>query len=186
MCHLKDVCKRKHADKGKKPLINVGDELLNHAFKAHLLAGVTTYLHISSPADPIHSLSTSMSKDSISWLKKTAEEIVSQTVVAHDPPVDLTRADHVYLMNRRLLYMGFLYHHLRESIKREDGPRIISSWRYWLILFLGGGKKNYSSEAANLLSNLKDDWSKSMAYVHTNNRTVNMSCREGGASIWIN
>ena len=178
------MCKRNHADKRVKTF-NVGDELLNHAFKAHLPAGVTTYLHISSPADPIHSLSTSMSKDSITWLKKTAEEIVSQTVVAHDPPVDLTRADHVYLMHRRLLYMGFLYHHLRESIKREDGPRIISSWRYWLILFLGGGKKNYSSEQPiYFLSSRMTGPSPWLMYIRITGQS--MSCREGGASLWIN
>ena len=47
-CHLKDLRGRRHANKEVK-VIYVCDELLTHAFEAHLLAAVTSHLQMSSP-----------------------------------------------------------------------------------------------------------------------------------------
>ncbi len=49
-------------------------------------------------------------------------------------------------------------------------------------MFLGSWRRNYSTEAANLLANLKADWSPSMAYIQTYNRTVNMKVKAEEAS----
>ena len=174
LANLKDVASRKHADRGVK-VFSIGDELLQHAFEAHLLAAITTTLSMSSPEVSL----PEQSEKSLSWLQTTATSIALKTVVAKDPPVDSRKADHLYLMHRRLLHFGFLYTQLREAIRNENGPKIINSWKYWLIFFLGAGRRNYSTEAANLLANLKADWSKSMAYIATHNRTVNRTGKPG-------
>ena len=97
------------------------------------------------------------------------------TILPVEEPVDKESSDSLYSMHRRLLYLGFLYLHLRNAIEMEDGVRIIRSWQYWLPLFLGSGRRNYATEAANFLCNLKADWSTSTAFIATHNRTVNMS-----------
>ena len=48
-------------------------------------------------------------------------------------------------------------------------------------MFLGSGRRNYSTEAANLLPNLKADWSPCMDYIQTYDRTVNMTGESGGS-----
>ena len=154
----------------------VCDELLTHAFEAHLLAAVTSHLQMLSPSDPIYG----SDEKSVGWLRETATAIMGKTVLPKDPPSDLTKIDHLYQMHRRILYMGFLYHQLRDAIRRENGPKIISIWKYWLVIFLGTRCKNYSVEAANMLANLKADWPKSIAFIHTHNRTVNMSGSSDG------
>ena len=58
-------------------------------------------------------------------------------------------------------------------MKYEDGPRVIQHWRMWLLYFLATKRSNYSNEAANLLANLKADFSKRLAYIVTHNRPVN-------------
>ena len=175
LCHLKDLCGRRHASNDVR-VFYVCDELLFHAFEAHPLAAVTSYLQMSSPSSEV----LVCKEKNLKCLRETAEAIMYKTVLPEDPPSDLTKVDHLYQMHRRILYMGFLCHQLRDAIRKENGPKIISFWRYWLIIILGARCKNYSVEAANLLANLKADWLKSIAFIHTHNRTVNMSGRSDG------
>lgn len=50
-----------------------------------------------------------------------------------------------------------LYVDLRNAIRFENGPHIIRHWQQWLVYFLGCGKHNYSTEAANLICKIKAD-----------------------------
>lgn len=175
LCHLKDVCSRRQVGRDVK-VFNIGDEFIRHAFEAHLLAAVTNYFKLSSPAQNI----PDRLEKNETWLKLEAEKIVRISLLPTEPSVVLAEVDQIYEIHRRLMYMGFLYIHLRDCIRREDGPRIISAWKYWLILFLGSGRRNYSTEAANLLANLRANWSPSMAFIQTHNRTVNMTGKENG------
>ena len=63
LANLKDVASRKHADRGVK-VFSIGDELLQHAFEAHLLAAITTTLSMSSPEVSL----PEQSEKSLSWL----------------------------------------------------------------------------------------------------------------------
>ena len=181
LSHLKDIGNRRHADRGVKTF-NVCDELLRHASQAHLLAAVTSHLNVATPSNPIacdHELTNS-------WrLRDVAERIASSTVLPKEPDIHLKNDDQVCLMHRRVLHLGFLHELLRDSVRKENGPLVIILWRLWLPMFLGSGRKNYSVEAANLLANLKADWSSSMAFIHTHNRSVNMSGKETVAKLWI-
>ena len=96
-----------------------------------------------------------------------------------DPSYPEDSDDEQYTFHRAFLYMGFLYVNLRDAIKYEDGPRILAMWRYWFIHFIGAGRHNYAREAANLQANLHADWADEIAYLHTFNRTVNMTGRAG-------
>ena len=52
-------------------------------------------------------------------------------------------------------------------------------WKYWLPYFLGNKCHNYAKEAANLVTNLKADFSKHIAYIVTRNRAVNFDGKQG-------
>ena len=113
------------------------------------------------------------------WLRATAEEISIKTIYRKDPGLQEEEEDEAYMFHRAFIQMGFLYVNLREAIRYENGPEIIRMWRYWLLYFLGAGKTNYSSEAANLLVNLAANWPSEIAYIHTHCRTVNMQGKPG-------
>ena len=85
-CHLKDLRGRRHANKEVK-VIYVCDELLTHAFEAHLLAAVTSHLQMSSPSDPIQG----SDGKSVGWLRETATAIMGKTVLPNDPSSDLLK-----------------------------------------------------------------------------------------------
>lgn len=80
---------------------------------------------------------------------------------------------HLHNFHRSFTHAAILYQDLRDAIKHEDGPGVIRHWRTWLLFSLAAGRKSYSSEAANLLANLKADFSEWMSYIVTHNRTVN-------------
>ena len=87
--------------------------------------------------------------------------------------------DPIYSLHRSFLYIGFLYHDLREAIQYEEGIHIIRQWRMWLPIFLGTKCHNYAMEAVNLLANLKADFPYHIAHIATYNRTVNTDGRPG-------
>ena len=64
-------------------IFSVGDEILLHAFKAHLVARICTILKVTSTSSPIeHDVSSE-------WLRTTAERPVVQTLMPYsstDPP----------------------------------------------------------------------------------------------------
>lgn len=151
------------------------DEFLRHALEAHLTASLLTFLNVSSTSAELACEETTLTDQ---WLLQTAERFANQ-VLTVPTDEDAADADHMYNFHRSFLQMALLYEDLRDAIKHEDGPRIIQHWRMWLLYFLASKRTNYSSEAANLLANLKADFSKWLAYVVTHNRTVNSSGRPG-------
>ncbi len=85
----------------------------------------------------------------------------------------------VYSLHRSLLYIGFLYQDLRAAIRYKEGRHIIRQWKYWLPAFLGTNSNNYAKEAVCLITNLKADFPRHIAYIVTHNRKVNTDGRLG-------
>ena len=151
--------------KGK--VFNTGDEFLLHCFHAHLAAAICQQLGIKSiDADIPH-------EHTLEWLQHTAASIMSSTLA----PTQST--DVAYAFHRWFMRGCFLYIDLRDAIRYEDGEQVIRLWRHWLVYFIGNKRKNYSTEAMNLLCNLKCDFPSHIAYIVTHNRAINMSGKEG-------
>ena len=145
------------------------DEFLKHALEAHLTASLITFLNISATSNLIVQDATIITK---SLLNETAERFANEVLVIGTDEDDHD-ADNLYNFHRSFLRMALLYEDLRKAIKYVDGPRVIQHWRMWLPYFLTTKRSNYSNEAANLLANLKADFSKRLAYIVTHNRAVN-------------
>ncbi|XP_019618434.1 PREDICTED: uncharacterized protein LOC109465518 [Branchiostoma belcheri] len=169
LAHLRDVVDRRNVDSGGKKF-NAMDEFLHHACKAHLIAALLHHLGMTCPGEDVPERSAEELNDTIhSFLdkyvfKRTVRDSVDDSIFQHA----------VALLRHLMLYVD-----LRQCIRHEDGPGIISHWKFWLPTFLGTGRSQYSSEAANHLANLLADWSPRTTEVLTNNRGVNTHSREG-------
>lgn len=166
MCNIREFISRKLVTKNVK-VFNIGDEFLIHAFKAHFMARICSILHINSPE------ATILHPVSLDWLEEKAKKIVKETI----HPV--TSSDPVYRKHRSFLHLAFLYIDLRNAIRWEDGPRVVSHWKLWLPRFIGTGCKNYAAEAVNLIAHLQADFPRHIAYIATHNRTVNTTGKPG-------
>lgn len=102
-------------------------------------------------------------------------------VVAVPIDADTKAVDHINNFHRSFIHDALLYADLRNAIRFDDGQRIISHWRWWLLYFKATGRKNYAKEAVNLLGNLKADFSKWTAYIVTHNRCINSTGLPGHA-----
>ena len=151
--------------KGK--VFSVGDEFIIHCFHSHLISNICDQFHLDAVDSKFPHQPTE------DWLKSTATTIVSHTIL----PVKCS--DPSYSFHRSFMHTAFLYADLREAIRFENGPHIVQLWKHWLLYFLATGKRNYTTEAANLLCNLKAVFPAHIAYIVTHNRTVNTSGKEG-------
>ena len=132
------------AQKGK--IFNTGDEFLIHCFHAHLIAAICQHFGIESiSADIQH-------EPTLEWLQHTAASIMLSTLAPTQS------SDVAYAFHRWFMQGCFLYVDLREAIRFEDGEQVIRLWKHWLVYFLGNKRKNYATEAMNLLCNLKSDF----------------------------
>ena len=171
---LKLLLNRKKVDKDAKQFQS-SDEFQHHVMEAYLVASLTCFLGMQTPEQEPPSTGTGIS---FQWLTDQARDFVEQVVAV---PRDHTEvgADQIFNRHRCYLHASLLYHDLRNAIRCEDGPSIIAQWRWWLVYFLASKRTNYSQEAANLLANLKSNFSERMAYIVTHNRTVNVSGHPG-------
>lgn len=134
-----------------------GDEFLLHTFKSHVIASICNQLELKSPDDEISHEVT------LSWLKTTALDLVSKVVLPEESK------DPVYHLHRSFLHFSFLYSDLRTAIRWEDGPHIIRHWKLWIPFFLATGKRNYATEAANLIANVTAYFPAHISYIIRNN-----------------
>ena len=174
LAHLNKLVNRSSVTAAAKKFQQAG-EFVRHTVEAHLTASLITFLKISDPSDQTGLDSATITN---TWLQETAEKFANEVLAVPTNEEDY-EADHIYNFHRSFLHMGLLYEDLREAIRYEDGPRVVQHWRVWLLYFLASKRTNYSSEAANLLANLKADFSRWLAYVVTHNRTVNTSGQLG-------
>ena len=137
-------------------VFNVGDEFLLHCFKvaiwqslmdqalqvvfcffikAHLQARICTLLNLDNATEKIpHELSQK-------WLHDMALQLWPDTLAP------TTASDPVLAFHHSFLHMAFPYVDLRNSIRMENGPHIITHWKLWLPRFIATGCKNYATES---------------------------------------
>ncbi|XP_019644214.1 PREDICTED: uncharacterized protein LOC109485209, partial [Branchiostoma belcheri] len=170
LSQIRVTINRTRVDKGCKNFA-LSDEFLCHAATGHLVAALASFLGLATPDDPYNCTSSDE-------FEQLATTFVTDVVFPGPWTED---SDQVRNRARLLLYMGLLYMDLRTSIRYQMGETVIQHWKLWFELFLGSKRSQYACEAANLLANLKADWSPYMAHLHTHNRCVNISGQEGRA-----
>ena len=71
--------------------------------------------------------------------------------------------DRVHLYSCEVITLGLLWYAFRDTTREGDGERIITLWKFLLIVFRASNRKNYSKEAAILLTQNKFLFSERMA-----------------------
>ena len=168
LAQLRDNVKRRTVTSDAK-VFQQGDEFLQNALDAHLIASLVDFLKLD---DESHTLPP----DELPLTETRINQLVNQfvdTAIAVPTDEQQPEADHDHNFHSSFVHAALFYHDLRDAIKYEDEPGIIRQWRIWLLFFLASRRRNYSVEAANLLANLKADFSKWMAHIATYNRTIN-------------
>ena len=82
--------------------------------------------------------------------------------------------DYVLLYAREVLTLGLFYKEFHFAIREGDGERIITCWRYLLLLFKVSYRTNYSVEAFTLLAQYHFTFSERMQKQLVWSRTVNI------------
>lgn len=59
--------------------------------------------------------------------------------------------DGVQAYAKEVLTLGMIWWGFHDAIREGDGERVITYWRFLLVLFKAGGRRNYSCEAAKML-----------------------------------
>ena len=153
-----------------------GAKSFKEADEAHLTQALCKHLNISSPteAPAMHCEITT------EWMD-TAVTSFLQLVVSVPTEAQEETADHLKNFHQSFIHDAILYADLRNAIQSDDGEQIISYWCWWLLYFRATESKNCAKEAANLLANLKADFSQWMACIVTHNRCVNTTGTPGKA-----
>ena len=91
-----------------------------------------------------------MSKSRFDNVINLAKEIVVQ-YLSFDPDVKVTCKDKVKLYALQVLNLGLLWHAFNDAVKEGDGDRILTYYKFFLLVFKAGKCYNYCKEAINLL-----------------------------------
>ena len=59
--------------------------------------------------------------------------------------------DGIFVYACEVLSLGLLWHCFHDAVKEGDGRRVITIWKYLLLVFKASNRKNYSKEAVILL-----------------------------------
>ena len=107
-----------------------------------------TVLHAHVIAAANHLLESSLvNTDKVEVM---AKEIIIRYVCFH-PDVKVKTTDTVFLYSLQVLTLGLIWHGFNDSIKEGDGDRILTYWKFLLVIFKVGKRRNYCKEAMNLL-----------------------------------
>ena len=85
--------------------------------------------------------------------------------------------DEVYQYSREVITMFLLWRDYHDAVKEGDGARVICIWRFLMVVFKMGGRKNYALEAVQLLMQYEYLLSPRLKAQLTWSRFVNMHGR---------
>ena len=177
-----------------KDNVNAAKDFQDIVTTGHILTAVMTYLEMTSlddtPSEAIVSSEVWMEDDNVR--RNILEDISSHIVNTHidlttafKQPQDKTGAGTVYDYACEALGLGLLIMDFKDAVREGDGDRIMSLWKYLLLLFKASGRKNYAIEALTLLSQYSIILPPNLAEQLKWSRFVNMHGHPGQrTSIW--
>lgn len=143
-----------------KENVNAAEDFLSIITTSHILTAVMSYLKMSSlddmPSTDIVNHNIWMEDDATR--KEVLQDISSHVVDTH---VDLsTTFKHPDAASKGTAYdyacealsLGLLIMDFKDAIREGDGERVLSLWKYFLLIFKASGRKNYAMEGLTLLS----------------------------------
>ena len=138
---------------------------------------VVLYSHIVAAAKVVLS-----NKEHPADLESVSKSIVQKFINIKLPspkPSTSKAVDKVHIYGKEVMTLGLLWLNFYDSIREADGDRIIRNWKFNLLVFKAGKRKNYSIEAVNLLLQLDHLLSPREAAQLKWSRCINTSGRQG-------
>ena len=115
------------------------------------MKGCEDFLTIVLHAHVVAAAKEILAEESIDNAKDLSKEILKR-FVSFDPNEKISRADKVYLYASQLMTFLLLWHAFNDAVREGDGDRVISYWKFLLVIFRVKGHRNYCKEAIILLS----------------------------------
>ena len=97
-----------------------------------------------------------------------------------DPDKKVPRTDKIHLYATQVLTLSLFWDVFHDAIREGDGDRILSYWKFLLIIFRVKGHRNYCKEAIILLTQYHCLLSERKAAQMKWSRFVNVSGKKGG------
>ena len=159
--HLRNLINRRNVTKSPKNDMNATEDFFELVVIGYVLTAVMSHLGMASvddsPLPSIVSPDTWMEDDSAR--KATLNAIASQIIDKH---VDLAMefsdkhqnkdTGTVYDYSCELLTLGLLYLNFKDAVREGDGDRVMTTWKYFMLIFKATGRKNYALEAHTMLT----------------------------------
>ena len=143
------------------------------------MKGCEDFLTIVLHAHVVAAAKKVLSEKSIDNVKDLAKEILKQ-FVSFNPDAKISRADKIHLYASQLMTLLLFWHSFNDAIREGDGDRVLSYWKFLLVIFRAKGHRNYCKEAIILLSQYHFLLSPRKAAQLKWSRFINTKGRKGG------
>ncbi len=152
--------------KEAKSDVNSNEDFLEVCVTSYILVVVMSHLGMTDlHGTPLASrISPDLWMEDNAVRKVALEDIASVIVEAH---VDLATefrpdtstssstpgfSNSVYDYTREVISLGLLYLNFKDAVREGDGERVLSMWKYFMLVFRATGHTNYAMEALTLLT----------------------------------
>ena len=161
LLQLKNLLNRTHVPRQPHNNVNVSEDFVEVIFNAHVIAAAMKYFNMKALGDsPDQSL---IPADIASLPQDEKKKILFSNIdtllkgminfeLPGTKPVKDPRVDGVREYAREVLTLTLLYKEYTDAIKEGDGERVLQVWKFLLLIFKAGNRKNYAIEALTLLS----------------------------------
>ena len=143
------------------------------------MKGCEDFLTIVLHAHVIAAAKKVLSQQSINEVKYLAKEVMQQ-FLSFDPDAKILRTDKVHLYASQLMTLLLFWHAFNDAVREGDGDRVLSYWKFLLVIFRAKGHRNYCKEAIVLLSQYHFLLSPRKAAQLKWSRFINTKGRRGG------
>ena len=160
---LRNLINRRNVTSKPKTDVNAADDFFEVVVTGYIVSAMMSHLKMKSLDD---CPDPSMVSEDI-WMQddavraKVLNDMSRQLV---DKYVNLERAfaeeasetgsgnSTVYHYTCQVITLGLLYFNFKDAVREGDGDRVLRMWKYFMLLWMATGHKNYAIEAFLLLS----------------------------------
>ena len=180
---LRNLINRRNVSRDPTSNVSASEDFFTSVVEVHILSACMTVFDMTAVSDrPSESLFPRDVEDKDSLHRR--QVLLDAVKIVMDKFVDFSMdsegrgeedgdKDHVCEYARDVLTLGLMYMEFADAIREGDGGRILRCWRHLLLIFKATGRKNYSIEAFNLLSQYQYIFSERMRMQLVWGRTVN-------------
>lgn len=159
------------------PQNNAAEDFFTSVLEGYIIAAATEIMHTTAAEDDV----PNGSANQLYWKASLAELAapVVQRYVKILPDTDSTSEDMVFTYTCDVITLGLIWMNYYDATREGDGDRIMSLWKFLMIIFKKSGRTNYAKEATILLLHYHCLLSERKAAQLKHSRFINTKGRVG-------